>query len=53
MFYEDVFRVFGKGTAIFSCGGIAVDLHDVPRATTDLDMVIDLEGFKKIMQLKK
>jgi hypothetical protein len=44
MFYEDVFRAFGKkGLRYLVVGGIAVNLHGVPRATADLDIMIDLE----------
>ncbi|MEI6634047.1 MAG: DUF6036 family nucleotidyltransferase [Chlamydiota bacterium] len=43
MFYEDVFREFaGSRVRYLIAGGIAVNLHGVPRMTYDLDILIDL-----------
>ena len=43
MFYEDVFREFaGSRVRYLIAGGVAVNLHGVPRMTYDLDILIDL-----------
>ena len=44
MFYEDVLRALaGAGCRFLIVGGVAVNLHGVPRMTADLDLLIDLE----------
>lgn len=51
MFYEDVFRELGRSEVRYLiAGGVAVNLHGVPRMTYDLDVVIDLtpENIKKM-----
>lgn len=51
MFYEKVFRSFNeKGIRYIVVGGIALNLHGVPRATADLDLmvVLDNKNLKKI-----
>lgn len=43
MFYEEVFRELNKeGVKYVVAGGMAVNLHGVPRVTADLDLVIYL-----------
>ncbi|MFQ6105676.1 MAG: hypothetical protein ACE5NL_01215, partial [Candidatus Hydrothermarchaeaceae archaeon] len=44
MFYEGVIKVFNrKGVEYVVVGGIALNLHGVPRATADLDIAVALE----------
>jgi len=44
MFYEKVLRELNaKGVRYVVAGGIAVNLHGVPRATYDLDILLHLE----------
>lgn len=55
MFYEEVFRELHiRKVRYIVAGGIAVNLHGVPRVTQDLDILIDLEKpnidrFSKVM----
>jgi hypothetical protein len=43
MFYGDVFRAFDqKGIRYLVVGARAMNLHGVPRMTSDLDIVVDL-----------
>lgn len=45
MFYEKVFRSFNReGIKYIVVGGIALNLHGVPRATADLDLMVVLEN---------
>ena len=42
--YEDILREFYKNKVRYIVvGGIAVNLHGIPRMTADLDLMIDLE----------
>jgi predicted nucleotidyltransferase len=44
MFYERVFRELNKeGVKYIVIGGIALNLHGVPRATADLDLAVEIE----------
>jgi predicted nucleotidyltransferase len=44
MYYEKVFRELNaRGVRYIVTGGIAVNLHGVPRATADLDIILFLE----------
>ncbi len=44
MYYEKVLRELNaKGVRYIVAGGIAVNLHGVPRATADLDILLHLE----------
>lgn len=44
MYYELVFRNLNKKKVRYVViGGIAVNLHGIPRATADLDLMVDLE----------
>jgi hypothetical protein len=43
MFYEDVFRELARSDVKYLvAGGVAINLHGVPRLTYDLDILIDL-----------
>jgi len=43
MFYEKVFRALNKaGVRYLVPGGIAVNLHGIPRMTQDLDIIVEL-----------
>jgi tRNA nucleotidyltransferase/poly(A) polymerase len=43
MFYEKVFRALNKaGVRYLVAGGIAVNLHGIPRMTQDLDIIVEL-----------
>jgi hypothetical protein len=45
MFYEDVFRELNRaGVQYLVVGGIAVNLHGVPRVTQDLDLLVDMSS---------
>jgi predicted nucleotidyltransferase len=45
MYYEEVFRALNnKGVRYVVVGGIALNLHGVPRATADLDIAVALEN---------
>jgi len=45
LYYEDVFRELNKRKVRYLVvGGIAVNLYGVPRATMDLDLMVDTEG---------
>lgn len=51
MFYEKVFKELNKeGVKYLVIGGIALNLHGVPRATADLDLAVEIEkrNLKKI-----
>lgn len=42
MYYEQVFKVFqARSVAYLIAGGMAVNLHGVPRFTKDLDILVD------------
>ncbi len=44
MFYESVFLALAQhGVRYAVAGGVAVNLHGIPRMTADLDLVVDLE----------
>ena len=44
MFYQEVFESLGKNDVRYLVvGGVAMNLHGVPRMTYDLDLMIDLE----------
>jgi len=44
MFYERVFRTLGGEKVRFLvCGGIALNLHGVPRMTADLDLLVAMD----------
>lgn len=44
MFYEEVFRELNKNKVKYVvAGGIAVNLHGVPRTTWDMDILIDFD----------
>lgn len=44
MFYERVFKELNKeGVRYIVIGGIALNLHGVPRATADLDLAVEIE----------
>lgn len=43
MYYEDVFRELNKARVRYLViGGVAVNLHGVPRMTADLDLMVDV-----------
>lgn len=45
MFYERVFRELNRrGVRYIVIGGVAVNLHGVPRTTADLDLLVDLQS---------
>lgn len=56
MFYEEVFRELNRNKVRYvTAGGIAVNLHGVPRTTWDLDILIDfdkknIDRFSKAMK---
>ncbi|MBU1888189.1 MAG: nucleotidyltransferase [Candidatus Omnitrophica bacterium] len=53
MFYEEVFRELNKKKVKYVvAGGIAVNLHGVPRVTGDLDLIIYL-GIENISKFSK
>ena len=44
MYYEEIFRKFQeKKIRYVVVGGLALNLHGIPRMTNDLDIIIDLE----------
>jgi signal recognition particle subunit SEC65 len=44
MFYERVFRELNKNRVKYLViGGVALNLHGVPRATADLDLAVEIE----------
>ena len=44
MFYDEIFKAFRKAEIQYLvAGGVAVNLHGVPRFTMDLDLIIFLE----------
>jgi hypothetical protein len=44
LFYDRVFSALGQhGIRYAVAGGLAVNLHGVPRMTADIDLVVDLE----------
>ena len=56
MFYEAVFKEFNeKGIEYLVVGGIAANLHGVPRATADLDLAVAIkeENLKKIVSVMR
>lgn len=56
MFYERVFRELNKERAKYLViGGIALNLHGVPRATADVDLAAEIEkrNLKKIATVLK
>jgi predicted nucleotidyltransferase len=56
MFYEHVFRNLNKkGIKYVVIGGIALNLHGVPRATADLDIAVAIEekNLLKIVEVFK
>lgn len=56
MFYEEVFESLNKkGVKYVVVGGVALNLHGVPRATADLDLMVELknENLKKIVSALK
>lgn len=56
MFYEEVIKAFNRENIEFVIiGGIALNLHGVPRTTMDLDMAVALEdeNLKKIVTILK
>lgn len=56
MFYQKVFAALARyGVRYAVAGGLAVNLHGVPRMTADIDLVVDLEhenlkSFLAVMQ---
>lgn len=45
MFYENVFLALERHRVRYAvAGGVAVNLHGIPRMTADLDLVVDLES---------
>jgi len=53
MFYEEVFRELNKNKVKYVvAGGVAVNLHGIPRVTGDLDLLIDL-GKKNVANFSK
>jgi hypothetical protein len=43
MFYENVFSALSRHKVRYAvAGGVAVNLHGIPRMTADLDLVVDL-----------
>lgn len=45
MFYLDLFRTLRKENVRYLvAGGVAMNLHGIPRMTADVDLFIDLEG---------
>jgi predicted nucleotidyltransferase len=53
MFYEDVFRELNhRGVRYVVVGGVALNLHGVPRTTADLDLsvAIDKNNLEKIVE---
>lgn len=56
MFYEKVFKALNKARVKYLVvGGIAVNLHGVPRMTQDLDLLVELspENVKKLVKTFK
>lgn len=54
MFYEEVFKLFNSNKIRYVVvGGIALNLHGVPRTTADLDVVLalDEENLKNTVEL--
>ncbi len=44
MFYEDIFREFNKRKIKYLIvGGLAVNLHGIPRLTQDLDLLVEMK----------
>ncbi len=53
MYYEDIFYEFNKERIRYLvCGGIALNLHGIPRMTADLDLMVDMEE-KNLLKLLK
>lgn len=53
MYYEDVFIALNKANVRYLvAGGLAVNLHGIPRMTADLDIIVsfDEENIKKLAQ---
>jgi predicted nucleotidyltransferase len=53
MYYEEVFRALNnRGVRYVVVGGIALNLHGVPRATADLDIAValDRKNLEKIVE---
>ena len=56
MFYEDVFRALqDKKVRYAIAGGVAVNLHGIPRMTADLDLILDLnrENLLRFLEVMK
>ncbi|RLD17148.1 MAG: hypothetical protein DRI36_04635, partial [Caldiserica bacterium] len=54
--YIEIFEEFNKkGIEYIVCGGIALNLHDIPRMTYDIDILLkmDDENIKKYLKLLK
>ena len=54
MFYEDILREFQKQRVKYVVvGGVAVNLHGYPRATMDLDILVDMKdkNIEKIVRI--
>ena len=54
MYYEKVFRALNsRGVKYVVVGGIALNLHGVPRATADLDIAvaIDEKNLEKLFEV--
>lgn len=56
MFYENVFRALNERKVKYIViGGIALNLHGIPRAAADLDLMVELseDDLKKIAEALK
>ncbi len=56
MYYSDIFKAFYENDVQYLlCGGLAVNLHNVPRVTQDIDVIIsmDTDNIRKINQILK
>ncbi len=53
MFYEDIFKEFNKRKIKYLVvGGLAVNLHGIPRMTQDMDIIVNMgeDNLKKILE---
>jgi hypothetical protein len=53
MFYEEIFKEFSKRKIKYLVvGGLAVNLHGIPRMTQDMDIIVNMgeDNLKKILE---
>src|SRR5579864_7886909 len=56
VFYESILRALEKHEVRYAIvGGVAVNLHGIPRMTADLDLIVDLskENLEKLLTAMK